>query len=130
MLSFFPRDVLDEIWDLIESVFEGFPTYSFKSVSITTPKSFSNLTFSIATGPVSPLILYIETESRFPTCRWWHFNLLKAFSMFQPNFSAIVMLSCRIIFFSSDFTLQNNFPPSAKSFIHTLIAFRRSLIKK
>ena len=29
MLSFFPRDVLDEIWDLIESVSEGFPTYSF-----------------------------------------------------------------------------------------------------
>ena len=26
--SFFPRDVLDEIWDLIESVSEGFPSYS------------------------------------------------------------------------------------------------------
>ena len=26
MLSFFPRDVLDEIWGLIESVSEGFPT--------------------------------------------------------------------------------------------------------
>ena len=26
VLSFFPLDVLDEIWDLIES--EGFPTYS------------------------------------------------------------------------------------------------------
>ena len=29
MLSFFHRDVLDEIWDLIGSVSEGFPTYSF-----------------------------------------------------------------------------------------------------
>ena len=28
MLSFFPRDVLDEIWDLIVSVSEDFPTYS------------------------------------------------------------------------------------------------------
>ena len=28
MLSFFPRDVLDEILNLIESVSEGFPTYS------------------------------------------------------------------------------------------------------
>ena len=28
MLSFFPLDVLDEIWDLIESVSEGFLTYS------------------------------------------------------------------------------------------------------
>ena len=28
LLSFFPLDVLDEIWDLIESVSEGFITYS------------------------------------------------------------------------------------------------------
>ena len=28
VLSFFPRDVLDEIWDLIASVSEGFSTYS------------------------------------------------------------------------------------------------------
>ena len=26
--SFFPRDVFDEIWDLIGSVSEGFPSYS------------------------------------------------------------------------------------------------------
>ena len=30
VLSFFPLDVLDEIWDLIESVSEGFLTYSCK----------------------------------------------------------------------------------------------------
>ena len=29
MLSFFPRGVLDEILNLIESVSEGFPCYSF-----------------------------------------------------------------------------------------------------
>ena len=29
MLSFFPLAVLDEIWDVIESVSEGFLTYSF-----------------------------------------------------------------------------------------------------
>ena len=28
MLSAFPRGVLDEIWVLIESVSEGFPTFS------------------------------------------------------------------------------------------------------
>ena len=28
VLSFFPLDALDEIWDLIESVSEGFLTYS------------------------------------------------------------------------------------------------------
>ena len=31
VLSFFPRDVLDEILKLIESVSEDFPSYSFKS---------------------------------------------------------------------------------------------------
>ena len=30
MLSFFPRDVLDEILNLIESVSEDFPSYSFR----------------------------------------------------------------------------------------------------
>ena len=30
VLSFFPLDVLDGIWDLIESVSDGFLTYSFK----------------------------------------------------------------------------------------------------
>ena len=37
VLSFFPRDVLDGIWDLIGSVSGGFPTYScnnLKKVSV------------------------------------------------------------------------------------------------
>ena len=33
MPSFFPLDVLDEIWDIIESISEGFLTYSFNSTS-------------------------------------------------------------------------------------------------
>ena len=32
MLSFFPLDVLDERWDLIESVSEGFLTYSCNNI--------------------------------------------------------------------------------------------------
>ena len=32
VLSFFTLDVLDEIWDLIESVSEGFLTYSFIAI--------------------------------------------------------------------------------------------------
>ena len=31
VLFFFPLDVLDEIWDLIESVSEGFLTYTYSS---------------------------------------------------------------------------------------------------
>ena len=34
VLSFFPLDVLDEIWDLIESVSEGFLTYSYNIFDI------------------------------------------------------------------------------------------------
>ena len=33
MLSFFPRGVLDEILNLIESVSEGFPSYSLTNIS-------------------------------------------------------------------------------------------------
>ena len=33
MLSFFPRDVLDEILNLIGSVSEGFPSYSLSDES-------------------------------------------------------------------------------------------------
>ena len=33
VLSFFPRDVLDEILNLIESVSEGFPSYSYVTFS-------------------------------------------------------------------------------------------------
>ena len=32
VLSFFPRDVLDEILNLIESVSEDFPSYSYSSI--------------------------------------------------------------------------------------------------
>ena len=34
LLSFFPLDVLDEIWDLLESVSDGFLTYSYICVTL------------------------------------------------------------------------------------------------
>ena len=34
VVSFFPLDVLDEIWDLVESVSEGFFTYSCMHIYI------------------------------------------------------------------------------------------------
>ena len=42
VLSFFPLDVLDEIWDLIESVSEGFLTNSFISKKETVHERYSN----------------------------------------------------------------------------------------
>ena len=41
VLSFFPLDVLDEIWDLIESVSEGFLTYFYEISRNYTGKSAS-----------------------------------------------------------------------------------------
>ena len=38
VLSFFPRDVLDEILNLIESVSEGFPSYSYKGARVSYSK--------------------------------------------------------------------------------------------
>ena len=40
MLSFFPRGVLDEILNLIESVSEDFPSYSFINLCSSFPFSF------------------------------------------------------------------------------------------
>ena len=37
VLSFFPLYVLDEIWDLIESVSEGFLTYSYLCITSFAP---------------------------------------------------------------------------------------------
>ena len=37
VLSFSPLDVLDEIWDLIESFSEGFLTYFYSYLQITWP---------------------------------------------------------------------------------------------
>ena len=36
VLSFFPRDVLDEILNLIESVSEDFPSYSYDMTRVKT----------------------------------------------------------------------------------------------
>ena len=47
VLSFFPLDVLDGIWDLIESVSEGFLTYSFRQKDISSPTSKSLQELSI-----------------------------------------------------------------------------------
>ena len=54
MLSFFPRDVLDEIWDLIESVSKGFPAYSSICPSVI---SWRNLF-----GAHRLIILYISAK--------------------------------------------------------------------
>ena len=64
VLSFFPLDVLDGIWDLIESVSEGFLTYSCSLCSVVSLESMcisSNILLE-----VSPSILS-NTDSSMVT---------------------------------------------------------------
>ena len=74
MLSFFPRDVLDEILDLIESVSEGFPTYSYATTRQTklTPTVRNNqkhLNLKITSSVY--LILFIRNIKKAE-----HYNIL------------------------------------------------------
>ena len=74
VLSFFPRDVLDEIWDLIESVSEGFPTYFFKikwfkyqnilDIQTCTPKQRCDQMLAISKHHLSIIIIRIR-QSRW-----------------------------------------------------------------
>ena len=47
VLSFFPRDVLDEILKLIESVSEDFPSYSYFTQKEFAPREAKNSPFRI-----------------------------------------------------------------------------------
>ena len=54
VLSFFPRDVLDEILNLIESVSEDFPSYSYLSSGIHAPE--------LKTALLGPWILFYGNQ--------------------------------------------------------------------
>ena len=53
MLSIFPRGVLDEILNYIESVSEGFPSYSFTGPFIDFFTIFNNMSFNSSKTKVS-----------------------------------------------------------------------------
>ena len=61
VLSFFPRDVLDEILNLIESVSEDFPSYSSIAHSLSLLNSYWNL---IGFGPIPILSCCFASISR------------------------------------------------------------------
>ena len=59
MLSFFPRDVLDEILNLIESVSEGFPSYSYSLLKqARTLQLPTDLQIELFNKLVKPILLY------------------------------------------------------------------------
>ena len=63
MLSFFPLDVLDEIWDVIESVSKGFLTYSCICIAM---KCYGNKTvpeYFIEQGITSKLLVNVSVKA-------------------------------------------------------------------
>ena len=66
VLSFFPLDVLDEIWDLIESVSEGFLTYSYVVKSPTSKCSLEKLSkeYDSKNMEAEAIILICNIQSR------------------------------------------------------------------
>ena len=58
MLSFFPRGVLDEILNLIESVSEGFPSYSYlKQLMLCVLQTNAVLLDGLSVGTITYLLL-------------------------------------------------------------------------
>ena len=71
MLSFFPRGVLDEILNLIESVSEGFPSYSCKFIGETTLDNQASVSY----GPDIPCIADFVIAAK--SNKSWYENLYK-----------------------------------------------------
>ena len=84
VLSFFPLDVLDEIWDLIESFSEGFLTYSWEKQTVNKlhelkPDFNSNCSF---------LGYSRQIQAKLTRCRIGHTRLTHAYLLIneQPPF--------------------------------------------
>ena len=67
MLSFFPRGVLDEILNLIESVSEEFPSYSYEQTPEKEKSVINNHIFHNATRFA---VSVNEDQERLPTFYW------------------------------------------------------------
>ena len=70
MLSFFPRDVLDEILNLIESVSEGFPSYSFMFIVFIFLANYVNLFSQIYFFVLKFGIIVSASWMTFPLQPW------------------------------------------------------------
>ena len=65
VLSFFPRDVLDEILNLIESVSEDFPSYSLYKIIKSTQNSLqTDLTFFPKTNEMSVVKIFQQVYKK------------------------------------------------------------------
>ena len=80
MLSFFPRDVLDEILNLIESVSEGFPSYSCYKVTLFSLKSFYSSIMK-PTLPATAVRFFMLTSNLHKVMSFFDVMAVKAASL-------------------------------------------------
>ena len=66
VLSFFPLDVLNEIWDLIESVSEGFLTYSWVCHSVLVRYIIHLYCLAVQAGFYSEVVEWSTLDGRVP----------------------------------------------------------------
>ena len=104
MLSFFPRGVLDEILNLIESVSEDFPSYSFSFVRAAVACSILKRTsgFRPSSETTSPRYMKLVTVPNFilPICLYFSLDAIGAvchqFDVLGPDLSYLVQVSSRL----------------------------------
>ena len=102
MLSLFPRDVLDETWDFIESVSESFPIYSRRCILF----AFPYLSF----GPITAFLkrncsIFVMTMTMnrhclnldSTLCASWVSNqyLVKTLNIGTPRPATVVVLNIK-----------------------------------
>ena len=70
MLSFFQLDVLDEIWDVIQSVSEGFLTYSYSNKRNKTLKIIYGMKIRTEDTECSLMGVKLMLSLFMVVCRW------------------------------------------------------------
>ena len=103
MLSFFPRDVLDEILNLNESVSEDFPSYSFSFVRAAVACAILKRTsaFRPSSETTAPRYMKLVTVPNFilPICLYFFLAIgavCHQFDILGPDLSYLVQVSSRL----------------------------------
>ena len=92
MPSFFPLDVLDEIWDLIESVSEGFLTY-FRTTAETEDEVLDQS--NSLSPPPGTLLLTVRGRHFYCGTSIWHVVITECIwfpDIWLPEYRLFIML--------------------------------------
>ena len=102
MLSFFPRDVLDEILNLIESVSEGFPSYFFLTFCRHFSFFYVSSSISVFAGDLLPDI--VKSPPTFSAEK--DIPLLISFDSFEKYFFTLITFAYAFSLFPTIFGVE------------------------